>query len=134
MSESGTPAGLFGSLRQFAATLVEIAQVRLQLFGNELEQEKLRLIGALLLAVTGLMLLTVGTLLLCAFLVMLVAEGHRLTALGVMTLATVGGAVLLLRACVSRLRSPPGGAFAGTLAELSRDRSALTAGEQSHGQ
>ena len=57
--------GLFASLRQMLGTVLEIAQVRLALFGNELEQEKLRVFQALLLAGVGLMLLAVGTVLLC---------------------------------------------------------------------
>ena len=116
--------GLFASLRQMLATLLEIAQVRLALFGNELEQEKLRVFQALLLAGVGLMLLAVGTVLLCGFVVLLFAEGHRLAALGVMTLAFVGGGLLLMRAGGRRLRSP-GGFFPQTLAELRHDRSGL---------
>ena len=52
-----------------------------------LEQEKLRIFDGLLLALLGLMLVTVGTVLLCGFVVLLFAEGYRLAALAVMTLA-----------------------------------------------
>ena len=116
--------GLFASLRQLLATTLEIAQVRLQLFGNELEQEKLRIFDGLLLAGIGLMLLAVGTVLLCGFVVLLFAEGYRLAALGVLTLAFVGGGVLLMRAGGQKLRSP-GGMFEATLGELAQDRSSL---------
>lgn len=116
--------GLFASLRQMLGTVLEIAQVRLALFGNELELEKLRLFQALLLAGVGLMLLAVGTVLLCGFVVLLFAEGWRLAALGVLTLAFVGGGLLLMRAGGQRLRSP-GGFFPQTLAELRQDRDSL---------
>ncbi|MEO7643147.1 MAG: phage holin family protein [Ramlibacter sp.] len=116
--------GLFASLRQMLGTVLEIAQVRLALFGNELEQEKLRVFQALLLAGVGLMLLAVGTVLLCGFVVLLFAEGYRLAALGMMTLVFVGGGLLLMRAGGQHLRSP-GGFFPQTLAELREDRAGL---------
>lgn len=124
MSTTGSSGGLFASLRQLLATTLEIAQVRLQLFGNELEQEKLRLFDGLLLAGVGLMLLTVGTVLLCGFVVLLFAEGYRLAALGVLTLAFVAGGVLMLRAAGHKMRSP-GGMFQATLGELAQDRNSL---------
>lgn len=128
-----TPAtGLFASLRQMLGTLLEIAQVRLALFGNELEQEKLRVFQALLLACAGLVLLALGTVLLCGFVVLLFAEGYRLAAVGVMTLAFLGGGLLLVRAGGQRLRSP-GGFFPQTLAELRQDRAGLAPREQDTG-
>jgi uncharacterized membrane protein YqjE len=124
MSAAPPSAGLFASLRQMLGTALEIAQVRLALFGNELEQEKLRIFQGVVLAGLGLMLLTVGTVLLCGFVVLLFAEGHRLAALGVLTLAFVGAGALLVRQAGQRLRSP-GGLFQATLAELGQDRSSL---------
>lgn len=124
MSESASPAGLFASLRRMASTLLEIAQVRLQIFGTELEQEKLRIFDGLVLAGLGLMLLSVGTVLMCALVVMLFAEGYRLAALAVLTLAFLAGGVWTLRAGGQRLQSP-GGAFRATLAEFSQDRAGL---------
>jgi uncharacterized membrane protein YqjE len=124
MSAAESPGGLFASLRQLLGTVLEMAQVRLQLFGNELEQEKLRVFDGLLLAGVGLMLLGVGTVLLCGFVVMLFAEGYRLAALAVLTVAFIAGGVLMMHAGGQRL-SNPAGAFEGTLAELARDRDAL---------
>lgn len=124
MSATGPSAGLFASLRQLLGTVLEIAQVRLQLLGNELEQEKLRVFDALLLAAVGVVLLSVGTVLMCGFVLMLIAEGYRLAALGVLTFAFLGGGALLMRAGGQRLRGP-GGMFPATLAEIAQDRSAL---------
>lgn len=124
MSEPAPHGGLFASLRQMLATLVEIAQVRVQLLGTELEAEKLRIGGGLLLAGVGLMLLTVGTVLLCALVLLLFAEGYRLAALAVLTLAFLAGGAFAVRCAGRRLRNP-GGLFAGTLAELADDRAGL---------
>jgi uncharacterized membrane protein YqjE len=124
MSEPGSAGGLFASLRQMLSTLLEIAQVRVQLLGNEIEQEKLRIFDGLLLAGIGLMLLAVGTVLLCGLVVMLFAEGYRLAALAVLTVTFLAGGVFAMRAGGHRLRSP-GGVFEATLAELAQDRSGL---------
>ena len=124
MNASEPSAGLFASLRQMVGTLLEIAQVRIELLGTELEQEKLRIFDSLLLAGVGLMLLTVGTLLLCGFLLLLFAEGYRLAALGVLTLAFLAGGVLLMRAGGQRLRAPDG-LLGATLSEIAQDRQAL---------
>jgi len=116
--------GLFASLRQLLGTVLEIGQVRLALLGNDLERQKLRIFDGLLLAALGLMLVTVGTVLLCGFVVLLFSEGHRLAALGVMTAAFLVAGVLLIRGGGQRLQSPHG-MFDATLAELGQDRAAL---------
>jgi uncharacterized membrane protein YqjE len=124
MSATGPASGLFASLRQMLATLLDIAQVRLEVLGNELEQEKLRISAALMLAALALVLLSLGTVLLCGFVLMLVGPEHRLAALGLLTVACLVSGLLMLRACVQRLRAP-GGMFTATLAEIAKDRGGL---------
>lgn len=116
--------GLFASLRQLLGTVLEIGQVRLALLGNDLERQKMRIFDGLLLAALGLMLVTVGTVLLCGFVVLLFAEGYRLAALGVLTAGFLVAGVLLMRSGGQRLQSPHG-MFDATLAELGQDRAAL---------
>ena len=79
------PAGLLGSLRRLLAGAVETAQVRLDLLAVELEQEKRRLLEALMLAAGALLLLGVGLVLAVALLLMLLQEGYRLAALALLT-------------------------------------------------
>lgn len=124
MGTTEQASGLFASLRQLLGTVLEIGQVRLALLGNDLEREKLRIFDGLLLAALGLMLVSVGTVLLCGFIVLLFAEGHRLAALGVLTAGFLGAGVLLMRSGGRRLQSPHG-MFDATLAELAQDRAAL---------
>jgi uncharacterized membrane protein YqjE len=124
MTEPGAHGGLLVSLRRMLGTLLEIGQVRLQLLGNELEQEKLRIFDGLLLAGIGLMLVTVGTVLLCALVVLLFAEGYRIAALAIMTLAFIAGGVFAMRAGGQRLRGA-GHMFQATLGEIAHDREAL---------
>lgn len=117
-------AGLFESLRQLLSTALELAQVRLELLVADLQLEKLRLVDVALRALLGLLLLGLGLLLLIGFLLMLLWDGYRLPALGVLTLLCLGGGLLLLQAARRRLRDGDE-LFAATRAEFERDRAAL---------
>lgn len=125
MAEPAKPHGLFDSLRQLLATLIETAQVRLALLSNELEHEKLRLFDGLLWAALALLLLGLGVVLLCGFLLVLFWDDHRLLALGVLSLLLLTAGAALLRAARQRLRTP-GGLFMTSVKELARDRDGLT--------
>ncbi len=129
MTGPGAESGLLDSLRRLIDTVVGILQVRLELFGSELEQEKLRLFDTLLHAAIGLVLVSLALVLGIAFVVMLFQEAYRLPAVGVLTLAFGGGGWWLLRRARDGLRAAEGGPFALTLGELRRDREALVAGE-----
>jgi uncharacterized membrane protein YqjE len=99
------PLGLFASLRRLLGTALELAQVRLALLGTELERAGQRLLDGLLWGGSALIVLGVGLLLLCAFLLMLVREDYRLAALGGLTVIFLGTAVWLLQTARSRLRN-----------------------------
>jgi uncharacterized membrane protein YqjE len=128
MSEPSKETGLFASLRQLLGTAVEALQVRLALLSNEIEQEKLRLFDGLLWAGLALLLLGLGALLLCAFIVVLFWDSHRLLALGTLTLLFLGAGIAVLFMARTRLQSP-GGLFNSSVAELGRDRAGLDTGE-----
>ena len=99
------PLGLFASLRRLLGTALELAQVRLALLGRELGRAGQRLLDGLLWGGAALIVLGVGLLLLCAFLLMLVREDYRLAALGGLTVIFLGTAVWLLQTARSRLRN-----------------------------
>ena len=124
MTERDPQSGLLASLRRMSGTLLEIGQVRLRILGTELEQEKLRLFDGLLLAGIGLVLFSVGAVLLCGLVIMLFAEGYRVAALAVLTIVFIGGGVLIMRAGGQKLRGD-GHMFQATLGEIARDREAL---------
>ncbi|QKO20922.1 phage holin family protein [Rhodoferax sp. BAB1] len=128
MSEPAKSPGLLASLRQLMATVLETAQLRLALLSNEIEQEKLRLFDGLLWAGLALLLLGLGALLLCAFIVVLFWDSHRLLALGTLALLFLGAGSLLLARARTRLQSQ-GGLFQSSATELGRDRAGLDTGE-----
>ncbi len=124
MSEaSGT--GLLGNLRALADAGLDLVQTRLALLGNELEEQKVRVVEGLVLALAGVLLLVVAMVLLCGFVVMLFAEGYRLAALGVITAAFAGGGAWLVASGRQRLRGG-GVPFQASMDELRKDRDAIS--------
>ncbi len=117
--------GLVASLRRLLGTLLETAQVRLDLIAVEIELEKQRLLTVLLLAVIGLMLACVGMVLAAAMLVLAVAPPYRVMVLAVLTLSCLGGAAALVWRARTVLATP-GGIAAASRGEIARDRQALT--------
>lgn len=132
MSEPVHESGLFASLRRLLATALEIAQVRLELLGTEVELEKQRLLRGLFWAALALMVLGVGLALLCGFVILLFWDGYRLHAVGVMALLFLVAGTLMMREARARLRNPTG-LFKTSAAELEQDRAGLGAPGQ-HGQ
>lgn len=116
--------GLFQSLQRLLATALEIVQLRLDLLGNEFEQEKLRIFDALAWAAVALLLIGLGLLLGLGLLVALAPEAWRPLVLGLLTLGCLGLGAYMFNQARLRLASP-GGALAASRAELAADRSAL---------
>jgi uncharacterized membrane protein YqjE len=114
-------AGLLGSVRQLLSTVLETVQVRLELLGTELESEKRRLLDVVVLAALALVCLSLGLVLLCAMVVLLVDEAWRLAAAGAMALLMLGTGLALLGRAKWRLRNPSG-MFHASAQELARDR------------
>ena len=118
------PAGVLGSLKGWAATLVDVAHTRLEILSTEVEEEKLRIGQMLLFAVAALFFLGLGIVFTAVFVTVLFWETHRLLALGAFSLLFLAagmGAVRLLQAKArekSRL-------FADSLGELAKDRSRI---------
>ncbi len=126
MSDPLQESGLLASLRRLLATALEIARVRLALAGTEIELEKRRLFDGLLWGAVALLVLCVGLVLLCGFVILLFSETYRLAAVGVMALLFLVGGVLLMREARQRLRNPTS-MFDASVAELERDQAGLQA-------
>ena len=113
--------GLFASLRQLLFTLLETAQVRLELLGTELEAEKRRIFDALVFAAIALVCLALGLVLLCATVILMFPDSWRFAVAGAMVLLFLAGGLGLLGLARRRLRSPSG-MFHASVQELARDR------------
>jgi uncharacterized membrane protein YqjE len=121
-------AGLLASLRALLGTALEIAQTRLELLGNELEQEKANLFDALWWGALALLMLLAALVLAIGFVMFLLQEPYRVPALGSFTLACAVAGVAMWRHARQRLHSV-GGAFGASVRELASDRAELSAGE-----
>jgi uncharacterized membrane protein YqjE len=121
----GGSAGLFASLRNFAATAVAIARTRLELLANEMAEEKIRLSQLVVFGVVALFGLVVGTIFLAVFVTVLFWDSHRLIALGGFAALFLGmGAYAAIQ---FRTRAVAGsGLFSASLAELDKDRQQLS--------
>ena len=124
MSEATeTKPGVWASLKRILDTLLATAQNRVELFAVELEEEKCRLVEAILCAAAvaafGMMALTLVTL----TVVILFWENARLAALVGLSVLYLVGTALAWRALQSRLKARS--AFTGTLDELKKDRACL---------
>jgi uncharacterized membrane protein YqjE len=118
---------LVGSLRALAATSIGIVRTRLELLGIELAEEKTRVLGMVILALAGLLCLTLG-LLMFSFLVVVAfwdTEYRHLSIVLVGLVYLIAGAVMLLLVRKQAADAPI--AFEETLAELERDREMLSA-------
>ena len=115
----GEGAGLFAALKSSAATLLSTGKTRLELLGNEIEEEKLRAINLLLTALGMVFCLCAGTLIAVFFLSALFWES-RLFVLGV-----AAGFFLVLGlvffALFKRATQRPEKMFAASIAELQED-------------
>ena len=124
MAELNQETGLLVSFKRLCATVLEIGQVRLELVGTELELEKKRLFEGMLWALSALLVLGVGLVMFCGFIILLVWEGYRLAAVGVMALIFLAGAVALFLQARKRLSNPKG-MFSASVTELNKDCLAL---------
>lgn len=106
-------------------TLLEMLQVRLELFNVEAQEELQRVLGLLLFGAVALVLLSLGLVFLSMLITVALWDSHRLLALAVFaTLFLSLGAVC---AWVARQRARAGGTrfFAASAEELRGDRERL---------
>lgn len=124
MSEEQPEAGLFASLRRMAATLVALAQTRLELASVELEEQLEYASTLLLWSIASIMFGALTVLLLAFTIVIAFWDDHRLLAASLVT------AILALLAVASylgmrRLLNRRPRFFAATASELARDAATL---------
>jgi uncharacterized membrane protein YqjE len=125
MSDSRANSGLFTALKGIAATLLVTGRTRLELLGNEIEEEKLRAIHLLLIAQGMAFCLGVGTLLAVALLTALWWD-NRLLVLGLSSalFLVLGG---FLYALFKRSTNRQEGVFSASIGELQEDLRQLKA-------
>lgn len=124
MSDGSQPKqGVWASLRRVLDTLLATAHNRVELLAVELQEEKRRVVEAMLCAAAvaafGMMTLSLVTF----TVVTLFWENGRLIVLGGLTVLYLIVTILAWRALQSRLNATS--AFSGTIDELKKDRACL---------
>jgi uncharacterized membrane protein YqjE len=124
MSEgSERKQGVWSSVKRICEALLATAQNRVELFAVELQEEKCRLVEAILTAVAvaalGMMTLTLATF----TLVVLFWENGRIAALVGLTVLYLAGTLWAWRSLRARLSRR--NLFSSTIAELKKDCSCL---------
>jgi len=125
MSDRTANSGLFAALKGIAATLLAAGKTRVELFSNEIEEEKLRAIHLLLMAQGMAFCFAVGVLLAVGLLCALLWDS-RLLILGFSCafFLALGG---LFYAMFKRSTQRPERIFAASIAELQQDLRELRA-------
>ena len=123
--DSGQNAGLFAALKNIAATLLATGRTRFELLSSELEEEKLRAIRLLIMALAMVFCLGLATLLVIGLLTILFWDSKALVVGGFAGLFLVLGGVFYQALNRATQRSQP--AFAASLAELEEDLRQLKA-------
>ena len=118
------PTRLGESLRGFADSGLATIQARLELFGLELKEEKLRAGGFLFDTVLAALFIGFGFVFLLAFLTVLFWDSHRLLALGLATTGLFAAGVWAGTRAAARLRAGSR-LFSASLAEIAHDRDSL---------
>lgn len=124
--EPGPVRGLFQSIAAMFATIVAIAQTRLELLTTELQEEMHRVAEILVWTLIALLSAGIGLFLFALVIIFVFWDTHRVLASVVVTAAffvLAGVAALVLRA---KVRGKPR-MLDATLAELAKDRENLAA-------
>lgn len=122
--EHASSPGLLASLRGLTAAALAIAQARLQLLSNELQEQGVRGLQMLALGAIALFCAATGVLLLTAWIVIALWDQYRLLTIGVLALIYFAGCAAALRVLKAKAAERPK-LFAASLAELQRDRDLL---------
>ncbi|MDD5365428.1 MAG: phage holin family protein [Gallionellaceae bacterium] len=121
-ASSGT--GLLESLTTLAATLVAIAQTRLELLSSDLEEEREHVFSLLASTLVALFCLGVGVVLVAVLIVVAFWDTQRLLALGSLSVFFLAVGVAAGRLAMRRVKTKPR-LFATSLSELLKDRQQL---------
>lgn len=124
-STQGSPGGVFGAVKNLAASVVSHLCTRLELFATELAEEKLRLTSLLASVIAALFFLFLAIFLAAMFIIVAYWDTpYRLHAVGALTLVFLASAGIFWAMVFVKIKSKPY-LFRASLAELYNDRKQL---------
>jgi len=121
MDEMPQPdGGLLATVTRMLKTLSDVVENRIELFFVEWQEERLRVIDALLLALIFAVCALITLLMITFAIVVFFWETHRMLVLALLTLAYAGAAVAALLALRSKFRRWK--SFIATLEQIKKDK------------
>jgi uncharacterized membrane protein YqjE len=123
MSETG---GLFASLKRLLSTALGIVSTRLELLANEWEEERMRLMSMLMLALLAVFFICMAVVLFAIFIVAAFWHDHPLLAISILSLSFFVMSAFCALSLRRLLRQRPV-LFSASMAELRRDQHELGA-------
>ncbi len=117
------PVGLLATGKRILRSLGDLVQCRLELFLAELEEERIRLLDALLLVAACLVSALMTVVMLTLTLLVIFWQEHRVAVLVLLTLAYATGAGASYWTLRNRLRDWK--SFTATLEQIKKDRACL---------
>ena len=124
-SDAHRRRGLFDSIKTLTATLLAIAQTRLDLLATELEEERLRLSSILTWTCVALFCAGCGAIFAAMIFVVALWDTNRLVAVGVPAIVFLLAAALAWSIVIGKVKTKTR-LFSASLAELAKDRDHLT--------
>jgi uncharacterized membrane protein YqjE len=126
MSLPSSDASTAARVRGLFADVIELAQVRLELFTVEAREELSGLASMAVMGALAVVLMSFGLIFLAVFLTVLMWDTHRLLALGIFTTLFLGGGTVLALLVWQKARKGLR-LFSVTRSELQRDQERLRA-------
>ena len=120
--------GLLTSVKSIASTLISMAQTRLALLANEIEEDRLHMIRLLFLGLLIMFFFCLGIVLLTLLIIAIFWDTNRLLVIGLVATVYLGIAACLAAYAVFNAKHKPR-LFAISLAELAKDRAILERGK-----
>jgi uncharacterized membrane protein YqjE len=116
--------GLLDSLKALARSLLALGQTRLEIMGNEIEEQRALLLREVALALIAALLLGLGVAFTALFVVLVVPLEYRPHVVGLFAVVffVASGAVIVALRAARRDRPST---FSATIQELGRDRDSL---------
>jgi len=122
--EGAGSGGLLHSIRHLASSLLTAGRTRLDILATEIEEERMRLEQMLLVAMSAVFCIGMGTALIAVYVVVLFWETHRLAAVGFLAAGFLAAGALLGWSLRYQAKSRPK-LFAATRGELAKDQATL---------
>jgi uncharacterized membrane protein YqjE len=120
--------GLFASSKGLLGTGVKLLHNRLELLGVERAEERVRVISMLAYGAAAFVCIAAGLIFLAMLLTVMLWDSNRLLALGVFAALFIGVGGVCLALAMGQARAGSR-LFSASLAELRKDRDALSAGD-----